>query len=82
MRQNDDLSLKACEEVQAVVTRLPPHVSIEVRDIAGAEATGLGVSMAPILRIQIGGHTPQWLVHIDRGSLALRLVELGIALHE
>ena len=80
VRPHDEPSTKAREELQVVMSRLPASVSVQVREVGDPEAARMGLSMAPILRMQIGGHTPEWVVRIERGALARRLLDFGIAL--
>ena len=82
VRPHDEASIRAREELQVVLASLPGLVSVEVCEVGDPEAARMGLSMAPILRIQIGAHTPEWVVRIERRSLARRLLDLGVALRD
>lgn len=82
VRADDEASAHAREELQVVMAAMPGHVSVEVCEVGDPETSRMGLSMAPILRIQIGGHTPEWVVRIERRSLARRLLDLGIVLSD
>jgi hypothetical protein len=82
VRPDDEASARAREELQVVMAGMPGHVSVEVCEVGDPETARMGLSMAPILRIQIDGHTPEWVVRIERRSLARRLLDLGIALSD
>lgn len=64
------------------MTTMSDMASVEVCEVGHTEALRMGLSMAPILRIQIGEHTPEWVVRIERRSLARRLLDLGVALSD
>jgi hypothetical protein len=82
VRPDDEASARAREELQVVMAGMPGHVSVEVCEVGDPETSRMGLSMAPILRIQIGHHTPEWVVRIERRSLARRLLDLGIVLSD
>ena len=82
VRPDDEASARAREELQVVLAGMPGHVSVEVCEVGDPETSRMGLSMAPILRIQIGQHTPEWVVRIERRSLARRLLDLGIVLSD
>jgi hypothetical protein len=82
VRPHDEASTRAREELQVVMASMPGAVSVEVCEVGEPEAARMGLSMAPILRIQIGEHTPEWVVRIERRSLARRLLDLGVALSD
>ena len=82
VRQDDEASARAREELQVVMAGMPGHVSVDVCEVGDPETARMGLSMAPILRIQIGDHTPEWVVRIERRSLARRLLDLGIVLSD
>jgi hypothetical protein len=82
VRPDDEASARAREELQVVMAGMPGHVSVEVCEVGDPETSRMGLSMAPILRIQIGEHTPEWVVRIERRSLARRLLDLGVVLSD
>ena len=82
VRADDEASARAREELQVVMAAMPGHVSVEVCEVGDPETARMGLSMAPILRIQIGQHTPEWVVRIERRSLARRLLDLGVVLSD
>ena len=82
VRPHDEASIRAREELQVVMASMTGLVSVEVCEVGDPEAARMGLSVAPILRIQIGSHTPEWVVRIERRSLARRLLDLGVALRD
>jgi hypothetical protein len=78
VKAHDAASERACEELQAVMSQLAEDVSVSVFDLEAPEAARMGVSMAPMLRVQRGSSTPEWVVKVERDSLPARLSAFGV----
>ena len=78
VKTGDPMSDRAREVLQTVLTHVAEETTVDVRMASETEAAQLGISIAPILRIQRGTDTPEWLVHLDRESILDRLTALGV----
>ena len=80
VKASDPASDAAREALQAVVLAVPDDAKVEVSILGEPDAAALGISIAPVLRVQRGTDTPEWIIHLDRRSLFDRLMSLGVLL--
>ena len=80
VKTSDPASVTAREALQAVVLALPGDATVHVSVLGEPDAAALGISIAPVLRVQRGTDTPEWIIQLDQRSLFDRLMSLGVLL--
>jgi hypothetical protein len=80
VKASDPASDAARESLQAVLLSLPDDATVHVSVLGEPDAAALGISIAPVLRVQRGTDTPEWIIQFDQRSLFDRLMSLGVLL--
>ena len=80
VRASDPASDEQREALQAVLLAVPDDAKVEMTVLGEPDAEALGISVAPVLRVQRGINTPEWIIQLDRGSIFDRLMSLGVLL--
>ena len=78
IKSDDPASDRARQDLQAALAVMTEGPAVSVNVIGEPEAAALGISVAPVLRVQRGSGTPQWIVQLDRESLLDRFALLGL----